>query len=390
MDDLNPGANTRYEGMSLVEVLLALALISIAVMVLVRAFSFNFGSAQHIQDKGELEIIRRHVLNRISCVNTRAVSGFSCNGVIAILDSQNAILVSSDDSKKTQMGRWTLRGFCLNDVITVQAARLKPGKSLTDTAGDSFFNSSLTNAPQGWTQTSGAFFPTGTSPCEAKPGFLPLRSRLVIDTSRTYVVPPRVTELMIELWGGGGGGGSGKRYQSAVNPAASGAGGGGGGYVRGNLTVTPGQSFSVVVGAGGSTVGCMSSGNSVDGGDGGVGGDTIFGDKIARGGLGGFYKSEAAQLAMNGGVGGGFSAVGFFTMLGQMGFEAKTDDLPGGWGGASPRGGVGGRPEAGTTIVRRNGGVPGGGGAGGVQPPVGATCTTGGVGGSGRVIIWTP
>ena len=59
------------------------------------------------------------------------------------------------------------------------------------------------------------------------------------NSTGTYIVGSGVTSVKVEAWGGGGGGGAT-------------AGGGGGGYASRIITVTPGNSFIVTVGAGGS------------------------------------------------------------------------------------------------------------------------------------------
>jgi hypothetical protein len=60
----------------------------------------------------------------------------------------------------------------------------------------------------------------------------------------TYMVPAGVTALQIAAWGGGGGGGG-----SAG--ALAGGGGGSGAYVKAVVSVTPGDTLTVVVAAGG-------------------------------------------------------------------------------------------------------------------------------------------
>lgn len=63
----------------------------------------------------------------------------------------------------------------------------------------------------------------------------------------TFTVPAGVTSLRISVWGGGGAGGG----AHSQNGAKAGGGGEGGSFVRGVYTVTPGTSYTVVVGAGG-------------------------------------------------------------------------------------------------------------------------------------------
>jgi hypothetical protein len=66
----------------------------------------------------------------------------------------------------------------------------------------------------------------------------------LFDADGTYVVPAGVHWLRVELWGGGGTG------QEAFG-GHGGPGGGAGGYLEGLLSVTPGMSCTVTVGAGG-------------------------------------------------------------------------------------------------------------------------------------------
>ena len=87
--------------------------------------------------------------------------------------------------------------------------------------------------------------------------------------SYLWTVPEGVTSIIIEMWGAGGGGGRSAQY--SFNK-----GGGAGGYGKSSIDVTPGQQFSVIVGAGGS------------GGSSGANGQaTSFGNIIAEGGTGG-------------------------------------------------------------------------------------------------------
>ncbi|TKB98683.1 T9SS type A sorting domain-containing protein [Pedobacter cryophilus] len=70
----------------------------------------------------------------------------------------------------------------------------------------------------------------------------------IFSTAGTYswVCPTGVTTLQVECWGAGGSGGS---ATAAVGRA--GGGGGGGSYVKNNFSVTPGVSYTIIVGAGG-------------------------------------------------------------------------------------------------------------------------------------------
>lgn len=62
----------------------------------------------------------------------------------------------------------------------------------------------------------------------------------------TWTCPPGVTSVQVEAWGGGGGGGG-----TTATIGRSGGGGGGGSYVVNTITVVPGVTYNVTVGAGG-------------------------------------------------------------------------------------------------------------------------------------------
>ncbi len=91
--------------------------------------------------------------------------------------------------------------------------------------------------------------------------------------SGSWTVPPLVTSINIEAWGGGGSGGGGSGEASswdmngydpyAVLGGTVGSGGGGGGYYKGtNITVTPGSTVNYTIGVGATTGG--GGGQSID------------------------------------------------------------------------------------------------------------------------------
>ena len=69
--------------------------------------------------------------------------------------------------------------------------------------------------------------------------------------SGNWTVPSGVTRVQIQLWGKGGFGAQGYNFDSDPDPAQfqGGGGGGGGGYCQKFLSVTPGQTFSYIVGS---------------------------------------------------------------------------------------------------------------------------------------------
>ncbi len=63
---------------------------------------------------------------------------------------------------------------------------------------------------------------------------------------QTWVAPPGVTQVMVEMWGGGGGGGN-----ADITSHCFEAGGNGGAYSRGVIAVIPGETYTILVGSGG-------------------------------------------------------------------------------------------------------------------------------------------
>lgn len=100
----------------------------------------------------------------------------------------------------------------------------------------------------------------------------------------TFTVPPGVTTIYLN--GAGGGAGAGNVVDGGRNDDLGGSGGGSSGQKVYNypISVSPGQQFSVVIGAGG--------GNAYGGRDspnqGGAGGTTYFGGYYLLGGVGGY------------------------------------------------------------------------------------------------------
>jgi hypothetical protein len=192
-----------------------------------------------------------------------------------------------------------------------------------------------------------------------------------------WVAPAGVTTITVECWGAGGGGGGG-------NTSASGGGGGGAYAIKNSFAVTPGNSYSYTVGAGGAsdaaggnssfnTSACVAAGGAAGSqgtpGSGGAGGlaSVSTGDVKFSGGSG-----ASGQVVNHGGGGGGSAgtAANGNTASSITGATAVTGGGPGGNGGSS---GNGNPPASG----------PGGGGGGGIAfGPV-----SGGAGFAGQIRI---
>ena len=169
----------------------------------------------------------------------------------------------------------------------------------------------------------------------------------------SWTCPDGVTSICAVAIGGGGGGGG---TATGAN-AAGGIGGTGGGLgYKNNISVTAGQSYTVVVGAGGASNGGV-------GQDGGDGQDSYFIDATtvkgggAPGGKSGNYPNNQTYaggdfVGDGGGTGGGAAAVVYS--------GGSISSGGGGAGGYSGSGGRGG--NSGTNASAGSGGAGGGGG----------------------------
>ncbi len=206
----------------------------------------------------------------------------------------------------------------------------------------------------------------------------------VFDSDTTFVMPPGVTTLTVQTWGGGGRGGT-----RTTN--GSGGGGGGGAYAASTITVAPGHTNTIKIGVG-------SSSNSSPGGD------TWFSTNNVQGGAVVLAKggSTVANNSTNGASGGAASAsLGNVRYSGGNGANGSS----GGGGGGSSAGisanGNNGNNHTGATAPNGggNGGdghsssqgngspgvVPGGGGGGGYRTS--RLTRNGGNGANGRVVV---
>lgn len=189
--------------------------------------------------------------------------------------------------------------------------------------------------------------------------------------SGVWTVPTGVRRITIDLVGGGGGGSSG----SENDPYTSGGGGGGsGGRLVRILNVTPGDTFSYTVGAGGAA-GDHSLGTA--------GQNTVFGPHIASGGGG--ARNRITTHHPYGGGGGlpdGVSGNDGAFNSGDAGA------VSGGKGGAIPGMGVGGSPGNGHGGAGAASGYgAGGGGGGGYGANKSQTQGTGTAGTNGYILI---
>jgi hypothetical protein len=182
----------------------------------------------------------------------------------------------------------------------------------------------------------------------------------------TFVVPPGVSQIEVELWGGGSG--------SFASVASSPSGGGsGGGYARKRIQgLTPGQVITITVGNGGAA-------GRVSGSSAGPGGTSSFGQYVsATGGVLNYLASAASPQL--GATPPGTGINGDLNLTGSAGQTATLNQ--GGLGGGAP---MGGSQNSGTTGVP--GTTPGGGAAGAGTGANSATPYDGAAGGGGIVLV---
>jgi hypothetical protein len=222
--------------------------------------------------------------------------------------------------------------------------------------------------PQGPSGATGSIGPQGAiGPAgPAGPGGLSGLQLFATSGTTQFVVPTNVTNMIVELIGGGGGGGG----ESPVVGGVGGGGGGGGAYTKAFVSVTPGATYNINVGAGGA-------GGPSDTFPGGVSGSISSltdsnGNTLAyaNGGIFGRYGGQGGNL---GGLGG--SNAGNPAVFASPGNAAATD------GGGAP---TSGPPGAGIAFVT-NGQLFGAGGSGG-NPTVPSE-QAGSSGASGAVLL---
>lgn len=216
----------------------------------------------------------------------------------------------------------------------------------------------------------------------------------VFYASTTWTAPAGVCTASVECWGGGGaGGGTGT---AAV--VKTGGGGGGGAYARNpSVTVTPGSSYSVAIGAGGTGVqnatgnpGGSTTFNGTTvvavGGSGGGATNTATGGTGGAGGAGGSSTGTTVYSGGNGAAGTG-TTTGSGGGGSSAGSAVVGNNASGITGGAAPTGGGRGANGVSANGVGAVGFVHGGGGSGGYGGSASATPRAGGAGASGLVYI---
>jgi len=166
----------------------------------------------------------------------------------------------------------------------------------------------------------------------------------------TWTCPAGVTSVTVECWGGGGGGGG-----VGANYSEAGGGAGGAFAIYTSLSVTPGTTYNLTVGAGGAG---GTGGAANTGGNGGAGGSSYFGNTtagnssgasvLAVGGPGGALNNiKGSSSSYSGNVAGGTAAAtgnipSSGAIYGSNGGATVTGTKSSGAGGNGGNGGTGG------------------------------------------------
>ena len=342
----------------------------------------------------------------VALVRSQNNLSFYVNGQVAAtisntlaFGSQRALTVGAQNSSSTRFTRGSIDDLRITKGLARYTSNFTPpARALPETGGKSF---ATVNVNAGVVKS---FTTTGTT---------------------SWTAPTDVTQVEVLVVAGGGGGG-----------CNNGGGGGGGGVVYNNsYPVTPGQTYTVTVGAGGtpntSSSGFTSQGNTGSnsqfgnltaiggGGGGGQGGSGAGGDGKTGGSGGGTGNMNSGGGTVGFGTAGqgfngGLAAAGSYSQAaggggaGQLGFSFGGGTAAAGAGGAGLQFGISGTP---TYYAGGGGGASspgsagqgaggiGGGGAGVAGNGVSGTantggggggCTnaaTGGTGGSGIVLI---
>jgi hypothetical protein len=186
--------------------------------------------------------------------------------------------------------------------------------------------------------------------------------------SYTWTAPSYVTSVEYLIVGGGGGGG-------AAYDTGSGGGGGGGLVLTGTISVTPGTTYSIVVGAGGNGGDATTDGTYRQEYNGEDGSSSSFSTIIALGGGGGYKSRSANSIDSRDGLG-GYASNNNVAPTGGNGAGSRVGGENGGGGGGNSS--AGGSSNSIPTISRTAG-------AGLISNISGSNVTYGAGGVGGRV-----
>ena len=236
-----------------------------------------------------------------------------------------------------------------------------------------------------------------------------IRTTFTTSGVSTWVCPANVAALQVECWGAGGAGGSALRSGGSGSVQYGGGGAGGAYALKNSVSVVPGATYYINVGAGGINSSGVT-GSRVAGGDSWMNSVNSPSSVIlAKGGAGGASAiGNTISTALGaGGTGTATGSIGDLVYAGGNGSTASGSSLTGAGGGGSgagsasagaaattnagataPTGGGNGGSgvlPSGGSVAGGSGSAPGGGGGGARNS--GTIVLNGGTGGSGQVVL---
>lgn len=238
-------------------------------------------------------------------------------------------------------------------------------------------------------RTSGS--PTGGNGANGRIIITILGPQSAITTNTEWVAPAGITAVEVEAWGGGGRGGS-------RSSNGRGGGGGGGAYSRGLISVNPGQTYYINVGAGSTTTNSGGSSwfNFTNGAPTtddfvlAVGGESVLNNNNNNGANGGNLANGLGNQEKRSG-GNGANSTSDSTGGGGASASrgANGGNASGGIGGIAPLGGGNGANGHDNNNTNGYPGITPGGGGSGARKSSGNGTISGGAGADGQVIIHT-
>jgi hypothetical protein len=252
------------------------------------------------------------------------------------------------------------------------------------------FNVNIKDSSNTWKKVTAAYvkFPSSTKTFYRT--IPPATITFASPGTSTFVVPPGVFSIGASVTGGGGGGGGGG-YGTGGESSGSGGGGGSGYTSTGSISVTPGETLTVVVGAGGLAGASHYSRSAIgNGGNGGAstlsrGASTLLTAAAGNGGTGGLENQTVAGGTgfNNGSV--GLGAVGTVRAGGNGGASTLASGAVGvaSTGGGSGFAGITAAPSGTSGAGGAGGGASDGVGSG----PAGDQAANGGAGGAGQITL---
>ena len=162
----------RESGIGLVEGMIA-AFVLVAVMLgMSSQMSALFRSTRSASNMADLTVVKSTIISRVDCGKTAlslsttpliATNCTTAGTLVPLLDKNNKVIISNNDTSKTTLGPWTLRATCKQYSsssygIEVQAAQIRnpATTSLSSTANDSttFVEEPMLRKPLSWQNAS--------------------------------------------------------------------------------------------------------------------------------------------------------------------------------------------------------------------------------------------